>query len=195
MDSLQMDRSRGTKWFTFYTKVRPWLACIAALSVIVDFFQYVDVYTSFWWLMLYFLGEMAQVILAIMVFVKSRGDYQDFVRFVNGVLWFETINIAYSQGVRQYIRSGFDIVVALVVAAILFVLDFFIWYRLNIKYFRKRLLVSEYAVDNTVVTQSYTANLIPEGAKTVFCRKCGAKLLDGARFCDKCGTEVIESGE
>ena len=195
MDSSQMDRSRGTKWFTFYTKVRPWLACINALPVIMDFFQYVDAYASCWWLMLYFLGEMAQVVLAIMVFVKSRGDYQEFVRFVNGVLWFETIDVAYNQGVRQYIRSGFDIVVALAVAAVIFALGFFVWYGLNIKYFRKRLLVSEYAVDNTVVTQSYTANLIPEGAKTVFCRKCGAKLLDGARFCDKCGTEVIESGE
>ena len=28
-----------------------------------------------------------------------------------------------------------------------------------------------------------------------FCRKCGNKLLDGAKFCNKCGTEVINEEE
>lgn len=195
MDSLYMDRTRGTKWFTFYAKVRPWLACLTALTVITDFLQYVNVYTSYWWMMVYFLGAIAQVVLAIMVFVKSRGDYRDFVKFVNGVLLFETIYIAYSQGVQQYINNGFDIGVTLVVAAILLVLAYFIWYRLNIKYFRKRVIVSEYVDNSNIITQSHTPTQISEGAKTVFCRKCGTRLLDGAKFCDKCGTEVIERSE
>lgn len=137
MDHLHMDRSRGTKWFTFYTKVRPWLACITSLTVITDFLQYVDVYTSCWWMMLYFFGAIAQSVLAIMVFVKSRGDYRDFVRFVKDVLMFETIYEAYSQSVQQYIQNGFDIGVTLVLGVILFVAAFFVWYRLNLKYFRK----------------------------------------------------------
>ena len=57
MDSLHMDRTRGTKWFTFYTKVRPWFACITTLTVITDFLQYVDVYMSYWWMMLYFRSD------------------------------------------------------------------------------------------------------------------------------------------
>ncbi len=195
MDSLHMDRTRGTKWFTFYTKVRPWFACITTLTVITDFLQYVDVYMSYWWMMLYFLGAIAQVILAIMVLVKSRGDYRDFVKFVNGVLLFETAYIAYGQGVNQYIQNGFDMGVTLVVVAILLVLAFFIWYRLNIKYFRKRLILSDNADGSNIVLQNYTSNQITEAVKTVFCRKCGTKLIDGAKFCDKCGTEVIERSE
>ena len=195
MDSLYMDRTRGTKWFTFYTKVRPWFTCITAFTVIADFLQYVDVYTSYWWMMVHFLGAIAQAVLAIMVFTKSRGDYRDFVRFVKGVLLFETFYIAYGQGVQQYIQNDFDIGVTLVVVAILLVLAYFIWYSLNIKYFRKRLIVSEFAADTDFVKPNFTTNQIPESAKTVFCRKCGTKLLDGARFCDKCGTEVIERSE
>ena len=195
MDSLYMDRTRGTKWFTFYTKVRPCFTCITAFTVIADFLQYVDVYTSYWWMMVYFLGAIAQVVLAIMVITKSRGDYRDFVRFVNGVLLFETFYIAYGQGVQQYIQNDFDIGVTLVVVAILLVLAYFIWYRLNIKYFRKRLIVSEYVDNSNITIQSHTPAQNPQEAKTVFCRKCGTKLLDGAKFCDRCGTEVIERSE
>ena len=85
--------------------------------------------------------------------------------------------------------------VTLVVVAILLVLAFFIWYRLNIKYFRKRLILSDNADGSNIVLQNYTSNQITEAVKTVFCRKCGTKLIDGAKFCDKCGTEVIERSE
>ena len=121
--------------------------------------------------------------------------YRDFVKFVNGVLLFETAYIAYGQGVNQYIQNGFDMGVTLVVVAILLVLAFFIWYRLNIKYFRKRLILSDNADGSNIVLQNYTSNQITEVVKTVFCRKCGTKLIDGAKFCDKCGTEVIERSE
>ncbi len=31
--------------------------------------------------------------------------------------------------------------------------------------------------------------------KILFCRKCGARLLEDARFCNECGTEIITKGE
>lgn len=192
MDSLFMDRSRGTKWFTFYTKVRPWFACLASLTVITDFFQYVEVYTSYWWMMLYFLGAVAQPVLSIMVFAKSRGDYRAFVPFVKGVLIYETIYMAYSQAVQQYIQNGFDIGIALICGIIILVIAFFVWYRLNIKYFNKRLIKAEYTPGNFDETPNNIQYEGGEGNKTTFCRKCGNRLLDGSMFCDKCGTEVIE---
>ena len=131
-----MNRQLGTKWFTFYAKVRPWFACITALSVVDDFMQYQEVYTSYWWMMVYFLAALVQPVLCIIVFVKSQGDYEDFVRFVKGVLLFETINMAYGQAVQQYIQNEFDIGVALVVGVIILLLGYFIWYRLNMKYFK-----------------------------------------------------------
>ena len=71
MGELQMNKQLGTKWFTFYTKVRPWLACLMIFSTLGDFFQYPDVYLSRWWLLLYLLGAIAQPILCIIVAVKS----------------------------------------------------------------------------------------------------------------------------
>ena len=142
MAETKINKQLGTKWFTFYAKVRPWLACLMSLTIIVDFFQYIDVYFSYWWMLLYFISGVAQPVLAIMVFAKSEGDYGDFVRFVNGVLIFETINMAFQQGVQQYIKS-FEFGSAFVIALIILVLGYFIWYRLNIKYFKKRILKEE----------------------------------------------------
>ena len=191
-----MNRQLGTKWFTFYTKVRPWTACLFAIPVIVDFIQYQEIYISYWWMMVYFLAALVQPVLCIMVFVKSQGDYEDFVRFVKGVLWFETINMAYAQAVKQYIQKELNIGVALVVGAIIFVLGYLIWYRLNMKYFKKRLLVvtNDYFPNEANTNQFVNQNedLTVDTGRIRFCRKCGEKLIDNSRFCRKCGTEIVD---
>ena len=193
MDNLHMNRSLGTKWFTFYTKVRPWFTCLVSLSVVSDFLQYVDIYTSYWWMMLHLIAAIAQAVLGIMVFVRSRGDYIDFVRFVKGTLVFETVSMAYDQGVQQYIQNGFDFGTAVISAVILLVIAYFIWYRLNIKYFTKRVIIPASYAANAYESAAYTTQPVAtEKVKTAFCRKCGNKLPEGAKFCNQCGTEVIE---
>lgn len=220
MGDLQMNKQLGTKWFTFYTKVRPWLACLMIFSTLGDFFQYPDVYLSRWWLLLYLLGAIAQPILCIIVAVKSSRDYPDFVRFVKGVLLFETINMAYQQGVQQYLNSELQFGVAAIVFVVILVIGYFVWYRLNVKYFEKRINVIEtdyLEFDPNRITEckscgyrdknffnacpqcgQYAKQYIylnqepPKEEKISFCRKCGSKLIDDAVFCDKCGTKVIK---
>ncbi len=194
MDNLKMNRQLGTKWFTFYTKVRPWFACIAALSVVGDFMQYQEVYTSYWWMMVYFLTSLVQPVLCIIVFVKSQGDYEDFVRFANGVLLFETVNMAYGQAVQQYIQNEFDVGVALIIGVIILVLGYFIWYRLNMKYFKKRInvITNEYLHEDPNHITEFKEEPITDTDRIRFCRKCGEKVLDNSRFCRKCGAEVVE---
>ena len=110
--------------------------------LIGDFIQYTDLYVNNWWLLLYFVIGITKTILGIIVFVKSIGYYCDFVRLVKGVLLFETIVFPYTQGVLQYIKSGFQIIAALITAFIALILAYFVWYRLNIKYFKKRISVA-----------------------------------------------------
>lgn len=184
-----MDKSLGTKWFTFYTKVRPWFACLATFSVVFDFLQHIEVYTSYWWMMLYFIGSVTQAVLAIIVFVKSRGDYIDFVSFVSGVLLFETINMAYAICVSQYIDNGFKF--DGVSCAVVLSIAYLVWYCLNLKYFKKRILSTIYTsstYDNPFIIEPITT----EHTKILYCRKCGEKLINDSKFCRKCGTEIIE---
>ena len=221
MRDAQINKQLGTKWFTFYTKIRPWLACLMIFSTLSDFLQYPNVYLNRWWLLLYLLAAIAQPVLSIIVFAKSQGDYEDFVRFVKGVLIFETINIAYSQAVQQYVNNEFDIGVSLVVGVIILLLGYFIWYRLNMKYFKKRISViaSDYLPDDpNRMTECKSCgyrdknffNACPKCGQyakqyvyltqepTVhadrirFCRKCGERLIANSRFCGKCGTEIVD---
>ena len=136
-----MNPQFGTKWFTFYTKVRPWIACLFTLPALVDFLQHIDIYLSYWWLLLSFVATIISVVLGITVAIKSSKNYVDFVHFVKGVLIFETINTAYQAGIQQYTQNGFIPATALIVFVIVLILDYFIWYRLNIKYFEKRILL------------------------------------------------------
>ena len=199
-----MDTSRGTAWVTFYTKVRPWLVCITALTVVVDFFQYFDVYISRWWMLLYLVGVIVQVVLVIMVFSKSRGDYRKFFQFVNGVLIFETVQMVYNMGIQTYVQSQFEMGQTLLSVVIASLMSFFIWYRLNIIYFRKRLIsTSEYGATSNVSIQNYRPYENLENIKTYpvetvvsnidnknVCPYCGAKLIEAALFCNICGRKI-----
>lgn len=183
-----MNHNLGTKWFTFYTKVRPWIACLSAVAVFFDFTKYADVYFNYWWMMLYFVTIIVHATLSIVVFVKSKGDYEDFTRFVKGVLVFETINFPYQGVVQQYIKT-FSLGYAVVVGLVTLILCYFVWYRLNIKYFEKRKkpkinLSFGFA---SPITNSQNHDF----EKVRFCRKCGNELLEDSLFCDKCGTKVI----
>lgn len=183
MDNTKTSHHLGTKWFTFYTKIRPWLACLMFLPVLVDFVEYSATYLSLWWLLLSFAASVTQCVLSVMVFIKSRGDYVEFVRFVKNVLLFETIAIPYQQGVQQYVNNNFDIGIALVVFVIILILSFFLWYRLNIKYFEKRI---------NVITSTPQGESCPIEMNDIrYCTKCGNALVEDSNFCSKCGTQVV----
>lgn len=221
MDEIKTNKQLGMKWFTFYTKIRPWLACFMALSVIVDFLRYPDVYLSYWWTLLYFLAAVAQPILSVIVLFKSSGDYGDFVRFVKGVLLFEIINMSYQQGVQHYINSNLEIGTAVVFFVVTFVISYFLWYRLNAKYFEKRIgtIAGDYLEENSNrITQCLSCGYqdknyfdacpkcgkykkqyvylneeaTPEKDAIRFCRKCGAPLTEDSNFCEKCGTQIVK---
>lgn len=134
-----MNRQRGMKWFIFYTKVRPWIGCVMAIRTVASFVEQAAVYLSYWWLLLSIITSLTAVVLGILVYHKSRGDYAQFVRFVKPVLLFETFDMTYQQGVMQYVDNGFQIGPALIMAAIFFVVFFLLWYCLNVKYFEKRI--------------------------------------------------------
>lgn len=228
MNNINTHERLGTKWFTFYTKVRPWFALLSTFSVLSEFMAYPNVYTTYWWLMVYFLGSILQAVLAIMVFAKSLSYYGEFVDFVKVVLLFETINLSYSLAVRQYISSYFDMGRAFVGGIITLLLGYFVWYRLNIKYFEKRIDYMTNSDEAEYIEGDFNEEPVPEGGwrcscgrphhryesscvcgkskldnlqksiaeendgRIPFCRKCGAKITEGALFCSQCGTEIAK---
>ncbi len=184
MNNLNMNTQLGTKWFTFFTKVRPWLGCIAAIPIVVDFMEYPDLYMDSFWLILHLFMAIAHVALNIMVFTKSKGNYISFVRFVKVFLLFEVINITYGRGFQLYLQNGAEFDSGIVIVSlVVFCIVYLIWYNKNIEYFEKRIINN----DNFQYVHSDE-----ETNKIRFCRKCGEPLMDSSKFCRKCGTEVVE---
>ena len=148
-ERLIMNKELGTKWFTFYTRVRPWFAAIAALASIVNFAQYPSVFLNNIGLLIAFGATIAQTVLSIIVAVKADGDYEDFVYFVKEVLVFETINMAYQSASQQYYQNGYNIATAAIMGGILLIFSYFVWYRPNVKYFRRRLIQAPKSTQTT----------------------------------------------
>lgn len=132
-----MNKQLGTKWFTFFTKVRPWFAGLIALAALPDFVQYTSVYLSHIGLLISFLLTITQAVLSVIVAVKAEEDYGKFVRFVKGVLVFEVLSLAYQLSVEKYYQEGADLLYFIVAIGIYFL----VWYLPNAKYFKKRLIV------------------------------------------------------
>lgn len=193
-----MNRQFGTKWFTFYTKVRPCIACLSVFTIVVEFVQDTEAYFSNLWLLSYFVASIMQPILCIIVLIKSFGNYVDFVRLVKVVLLIEPVCIAYQKSLELYVISYVKTRTAVVAFFIIVLIGYFLWYRLNIAYFKERINTvtggsSVFAaeeerpdIDNEQIT------ILSEPERICFCRKCGEKLLVGSKFCHKCGTEVVE---
>ena len=139
-ERITMNKQMGTKWFTFYTKVRPWLGCIFCLPSFIELATYPEVFVTHPELLLSVFATGFVALLSIVVFVKSKGDYSEFVDFVKIALIAETISIPYNLSIQKYYEYGENLGDFLIFFVVLFLLSYFIWYRLNMKYFKNRLL-------------------------------------------------------
>lgn len=143
MDKINMRTEMGTKWFTVYTKWRPWLVVLSACGIFKDFEEHTAIYLGHWVLWPYLLFAITAVVLQMCVFVKSKNNYVSFVQFVEGVLIFEVVMLAYQfamLGVVEKTSSSGEVVggYELIRFLLVLIVGYFLWYRLNINYFRRR---------------------------------------------------------
>lgn len=137
---LRMNRSMGTAWFTFYTKVRPVFSALVVISSLVSVVEYWELCLTHFSLLLVFALQLVQFAFCILVRIKAYEDYDEFVRIVKPILLFEVLSIAFQLGVQMHYSNGYDWNVSALVAVLYIVIDYFLWYRLNMKYFLKRLI-------------------------------------------------------
>lgn len=50
--------------------------------------------------------------------------------------------------------------------------------------------IPTYANSNNIESAAHSTNVIPTGQNKVYCSKCGAMMIEGAKFCNKCGQAV-----
>lgn len=147
MSNMTDRNSLGMKWYTFYVKVRPW---IGLAFFLLSAFTYGETFLT---LMntnlvgaafaiptiIYVASYVAYTIANLVLFFKERNESGEaLLGFIKGLLIFEVFYIPYGSILGQY-YEGQSIIVSIIVLLIMMALCYFVWYRLNIKYFRKRL--------------------------------------------------------
>ena len=178
MMDITMNQEYGTKWFTFYTKVRPWLSLIGFIALLNNILDYPQVYLYNIWFTISMLVSVALIILYFSVRAKSKGNYVEFVRFVKNVLLAEIFAFAYQFSLNFYYSNEMGFNATAITFAICLALGYFIWYRLNVKYFEKRIMQAPLIVE--------TFSELPA------CPNCGTELLPGSNFCRKCGATIAQ---
>ena len=137
-----IDPNRGKKWYYFYTKVRPWAsAAMGLLSTLMLFLVWLvpELFPYPGLAFVLNLLNIAHAVLCIILFVKSFGDAYDLVEYINVMLICETVYLPLSL-LLQTMISDETFLASLIIALIFSAPVYFLWYRLNRKYFEERLV-------------------------------------------------------
>lgn len=197
----QTPKKLGMKWFTFFTRVRPiltviftiifGLASIESYKIIlnVDLVGVGLFVLSLISVISYFVGALLQIVL----FIKEKDENCSLLRWIRVVLIYDIANGAYG-GVCQQLFQGNDIVIILIAAIIVVFFEYFIWYRLNMKYFKKRLNRSVYihdAEEDILASQEGIKEIDMTYQKKKYCSKCGNIVDNETKKCSVCGRQYF----
>ena len=185
-----IDKERGTKWFTFYTKIRPWIYCFALLESISEMMRYAEIYFQYPLLVISLVVEITSVVLCIMIFAKSKGDYKDFAMFADRVLMFEACAMAFQGFVGQYYTEGSA--VAFITAVLSGLLGYYVWYRKISEYFYERVKEVQGNCESNIEVVAPTDDVAIKERKVVtadkwICSSCGVGNSPNFGQCKKCG--------
>jgi hypothetical protein len=87
---------------------------------------------------------------------------------------------------------------AILTFAVLFVILYFLWYKLNINYFERRILKENTPYMNIpydVTMQTGGIANFSQVENMQYCRYCGNMLTPNPNYCSKCGNRVDSSNE
>ena len=215
MENITLNREKGLKWFYFFTKVRPVLYFFSCIMVIIEISMNPQLYLGNIFMLVYVVATLVQCVLVEFSAIKSSEDnYGDFVRFVKKVLLVEIFCSAYSTGALSYFVYNSQLIYSLLAALNNLIVLYFLWYRLNVRYFEKRMLVEEpittrlrpkkvkeeeieeyYDEDEDYLDDEIDSDsdyeLSEESKRS--CYVCGLELDEDDVFCQRCGTRVDES--
>lgn len=217
MENITLNKQMGLKWFNFFVKVRPVLHFISCFFILIAVSMDPQLYLGNPFMLLYVLGTVVQCTLVEISSIKAKEEnYGRFVAFVKKALVYEIIFASYSGFVESYFVYNAGIIYSLVTAANNLILLYFLWYRLNVKYFEKRMLVvtpvktrikpanvetevldaEDYSDDDDDDFDDYDDDddddYAPSSSSGRRCYVCGLELDDDDVFCERCGTRIKE---
>jgi len=186
-------KSLGVAWLNFFCFFRPWISLFSLVVIttnIIVYDEYKTYYLSDIWGWLLIGISFINVLLLIILFFKARKRKKNTIDFINDILIVEIIGFAYSSAMQNAI-SVFYFFVLFVIFLLIY---YFLWYKTNIKYFRKRefWFSDDYLFDLEINKEFEDINKELKNKdetivkKIKYCKNCGGKLTE-TKKCSKCG--------
>lgn len=200
--SKEQNQILGISWLKFFCFWRPWIAFVLTALSIMSLIGYEDfekIYLSSIWGILLLGTMLVDSILLVILFFMARKRDSRTINFIGWILLFEIISYAYGGSIQQS-QSMEDFIWLFI---IMIVIDYFIWYRTNMKYFNKRtywfnnyfLYENNGVADNADSERKINIEVKTEKNKLVkhvkYCKLCGGKLDDNNK-CKKCGKKYLK---
>jgi len=202
----------GMKWYFFFCKVRPWISIVVSLFVVLGIFLALIgsaemILQSPGIFVLVFVPVLVAIIASIALnaklLQKEKENAQELLRFIKGYLIYEVVSCVCGSAVEPINsgRSTVEIVMCMIVALLF---EYFIWYRCNMSYFRKRLQRnSEYIKgENEDIEFDYLTSVELERTekapvhttqtKKKYCSNCGCEIDGYSRQCTGCGKQYFK---
>lgn len=188
------------KWFNFFTKWRPWIGIISSLIVFINAVTVEEVnmlYLGSIWGVISLLLTIIQAGMLLILYIKVKNRDYDTISYIKGMLIFEIVMIGYESGIRNlYSNSiGENIFMGIIIT----IFGYFVWYRTNLSYFKKRVSYFEGADENKEnavedLNEQKLENNINIEIETTnkYCTNCGKEIKTGWKYCNYCGTRIGE---
>ena len=141
--SKEQNQILGISWLKFFCFWRPWIAFVlTALSImsLIGYGDFEKIYLSSIWGILLLGTTLVDSILLVILFFMARKRDSRTINFIGWILLFEIVSYAYGSSIQQS-QSMEDFIWLFI---IMIVIDYFIWYRTNMKYFNKRTYYTRY---------------------------------------------------
>lgn len=207
--SKEQKQVLGVSWLKFFCFWRPWISLVFTIMFLINLIGYEEyrIYylSNGWGYLSTGMTFLNSILLVILFFMAKKRDSRT-INFIGWILLLETISFSYN-GIMQQATSLDHFIVMFI---IMLVIIYFLWYRTNMKYFKKRVnwfnnnLSPKYvdeeledeledeADDEPEILYSKTKQNNTKMTKaTKYCKLCGGKL-DNNNKCKKCGKQYFK---
>ena len=194
----------GFGWLKFFCFWRPWISFGTTVLLILNLIGY-DEYRTIYFGSIFGYISLGLLLIGIttmlIVFFMAKKRSSDTIEAIDWALKIEIIEFAYA-GALQY---AVNLTYFFILFVILCIIYYFLWYKLNMKYFEKR----EFWFNSNCEPDDINNNYIEEpeeehninsykkqnkkviNKKTIYCKKCGGKL-NQEKKCTKCGKQYFK---
>lgn len=172
----------GMGWYKFFIKVRPWIGIVLTFLFAIASIAYENTAAAIF----YLISDAADIVLGILLLANANGNKTKLLKLIKINLVYQTIFYPLYVLIPSLVTESYDAISIVILLVVNYAVFFFLWYRCNMRYFRRRLEPSEHGC----FTEDERPSLSSVDEPKPHCVHCGAEITPNAVICVGCGCIV-----